>query len=237
MKKKLLLNLVLTICVLFSAMSLISYFINFHTMPISQKTSDWSNFGSYVSGTVGPLMSLISILFILKSINSSNDNHDDLMRFSINDKLHNQIKDLSNVLHDSIADSFLFKKEHPKMHPFGIVVCDRISRMMSNNKGKISIEDIAKSSVRDVYHSFEPEIMLLIKLIHLLNKLNNDDREVYKLLIETKLTHEYRAVLFSFACKDFPENAAYIRQHWPSFLGEYFKNSDPFSPPQDSNIQ
>ncbi|EBZ3146995.1 hypothetical protein LD752_09810 [Salmonella enterica] len=236
MKKKIILNLALAICVFFSAISLISYFINFHTMPISQKTSDWSNFGSYVSGTVGPLMSLISILFILKSINSSNKNHNDLMQFSVNDKLHNQIKDLSNALHDSIAGSFLFKKDHPNMQPFGIIISHRIKQMI-NIKSEISIEDVAKSAVRDVNDSFESEIKLIIKLIHLLTKLNNDDREVYKLLIETKLTHEHRAVLFSFACKDFPENAEYISQHWPSFTGEYFKNSAPFSPPQNTNIQ
>ncbi|MDE9576002.1 hypothetical protein L2106_21680 [Citrobacter portucalensis] len=223
MKLKNNLNIILTVCVLLLLVSIGSYVLKFHDMPFSRKTSDWSNFGSYIAGTVGPLLSLISILFILKSINSNNENHNALMEFTIQDKIHNQIKDLSTSLKEAIANHYIFEKpEKPNHQPYGNLICSRISQRMPF-RGELTVEEIAIEAIRESFKDFQSELSLILKIIALLEKLNPNDREIYKLMIEVKLTNEERAVLYCFACKYFPSKANAIQTAWPNFRGSYFR--------------
>lgn len=242
MNKNKLLNIILTICALLSIASISIYMLNFHRMPISTKTSDWSNFGSYIAGTVGPLLSLVSILFVLKSINSSNDNHETLMDFSTQDKIYNQIDNMSNILKSSIKENELFKDPNIKhQEPYSNEVCRRIYRMMSFNSTCISsIQDVARSSIRELeINLLKPEIALIIKIISLINKANKDDQELYRLMLEVKISSEERAVLYSFACKFSPDDAMKIQDNWPNFRGPYYNTpsvqSVPFLSPENSN--
>ncbi|OIX91525.1 hypothetical protein BFS14_22765 [Serratia fonticola] len=222
MKNKKLLNYMLIGCSALSIFCLGYYFYNFHHMSISNKTSDWSNFGSYVAGTVGPLLSLVSVLFIIRSINATNDNHNVLMAFSNNDKIVNQIKDLSDTLKQSLKECELFQAE-PGRHPYGHVICRNIAKMIPIKDDDMKLEEVAISACRDAYFSSASEIQLILKLIKLLKQLNPSDHEVYKAMLEVKLTNEERAVLYSFACKDHPNEAALIHRDWPTFRGVLFE--------------
>ncbi|MCU1793408.1 hypothetical protein [Pectobacterium polaris] len=221
MKKKLI-NTILLGCAILCTVAISSYFINFHEMPISNKTSDWSNFGSYVAGTLGPLLSLVSILFILKSIAANNENHDALMNFSTQDKIYNQIKDLSDVLKKALENNEIFKdKRNSNIQIYSYTVLNRITSMMSF-RGNTTIDGIAINAVNDSYNVLKYEVLLLQKIISLLGKLSLNDREVYQAMLEVKLTNAERAVLYCFACKDFPLVTVQIHQEWPTFRGDYF---------------
>lgn len=224
MNKRSLLNIALVICIALSIVSIAAFIINFHTLPLSKKTGDWSNFGSYISGTIGPLMALISILFVLRSLEITNRNHDSVMDFNKTDKIQSQIKDLSDTIKVSLEENFIFKTESIVSTPYSLTICNRISNLMPI-RDQLSLEEVAVSAVRDGFNIFSSEIKLILKVISLLNQLSTSDKEVYKGLIEVRLTNEMRAVLYCFACKDQPTDAAYIKEQWPSFLGHFFAES------------
>lgn len=236
MNKRTILNIALALCISFSILSVTAFLLNFHTLPISKKTSDWSNFGAYISGTIGPLMSLISILFVLRSLDITNHNHNSIMEFNKTDKIQGQIKDLSDTIKTSLEEHFLFKKEHPTILPYSSTICSRIMNTLPI-RGDMSIEEVAIKAVKEEFYTFSAEIKLTVKLVNLLNQLDQIDRDVFKALVEVKITAEMRAVLFCFACKQLPGDAAIIKAQWPSFLGGYFAESAPSLPPQDTNSQ
>lgn len=48
------------------------YFVHFYInlgLPLSDKGSEWSNFGSYIGGLLGPILSFLSFVMLLKSLN------------------------------------------------------------------------------------------------------------------------------------------------------------------------
>lgn len=224
MNKKSLLNIALSICIVLSIASIAAFIINFHTLPFSKKTGDWSNFGSYISGTIGPLMALISILFVLRSLEITNQNHDSVMDFNKTDKIQSQIKDLSDTIKTSLEESFIFKVDSLSSEPYSTLICERITRLMPI-RHQMSIEEVAASAVRDGFNVLSSEIKLILKVIALLNQLSISDKEVYKGLIEVRLTNEMRAVLYCYACRYQPTDAAYIKVQWPTFLGHFFVES------------
>ncbi|MFY0668982.1 MAG: hypothetical protein JXQ95_13210 [Alteromonas stellipolaris] len=60
-----------------------SYIYEFNNMVISDDTSKWSDFGSYIGGTLGPLLTFISVLLLIKTF--------ELQKFA-NERLENDIK-------------------------------------------------------------------------------------------------------------------------------------------------
>lgn len=224
MKNRNYFNSILIVCLMLSLASLIFYIFNFYNMPISKKTSDWSNFGSYVAGTIGPLLSLISILFVLKSINTTNDNHEALMDFSVRDKTHNQIKDLASALKEALINHYMFKDSTKQNHaPYNHLICKRVSVWMPiYEEFGLEIEDVAKRALEESRKDFESEIILILKIISLINTLPSKVREVYKLMLEVKLNNEERCVLYCFASKYFPDKGKEIQNEWPNFRGTYF---------------
>lgn len=206
------------------------YLWKFHSFPFSSRTGDWSNFGSYIGGTIGPLLSAVSILFILKTIYSSNKQHSEQMEFSRNEKIYSQIKEMSDTLHLSLSNNFMFNSSDGKIQPLAYVICNRIERMSSfpteSSTELIPNEEIARSAVRDSGNNLRNEIMLIIKIISLLNQLNSNDSDVYKALFETKISEFQRTVLYSFACKDLADQARYIHTQWPTFRGNLFRTEN-----------
>lgn len=96
----------LFICLLIflSLFVLIPYFMNFHG-GFSENSQDWSDFGSYVGGLLGPVFSLFSIILVIISIQISlksfqrNENQQKIERlyslvFKVNEELDNYMANL-----------------------------------------------------------------------------------------------------------------------------------------------
>lgn len=222
MKKGIIVDTLIIACIILSLISLALYFYNFHTLPLSKQTSDWSNLGSYLAGTLGPLLSFASILLVLKSIDYSNRNHESLMILSNENKTIDQIKDMSEILKDSLRNHYIFK--NPDNHissSLSTTISTRIFRMMPN-RFDFSIEDVAINAIRDFQKEFESQVKLVVKIISLINNLKELDKDAYKILVEAKLTDDERAVLYCYMCKFYPDEKEIIMNLWPSFCGPCF---------------
>ena len=96
--------LFISLLVILSFFVLIPYFVNFHG-GLSENSQDWSNFGSYVGGLLGPVFSLFSIILVIISIQISlkslkrNENQQKIERlytlvFKVNEELDNYVAKL-----------------------------------------------------------------------------------------------------------------------------------------------
>lgn len=141
------------------------------------------------------------------------------------DKIHNQIKDMGDVLKNSITSNFIFQESTmPNHRPYSEIICSRVRQLMPI-RDEMAVLDVAVSAVREAHNNFKSEIHIILKLISLLNTLSPEDKDIYIILLEVKLTQTERAVLYCFTCKDFPDFVNHIDREWPSFRGEIF-NSD-----------
>lgn len=194
----------------------------FHSLPLSNKTDDWSNFGSYIGGVAGPALSFISILLVIETIKQTQNNHKQQVSLIIQEQTYSKFQDLCNFLESNLKESWLNyeKKEFPSI----------IQRIKKNilfhhrfkvessvaDKHAIALEEA--SAFFDGYPAGVDEITIIIRsVIQFIFSHNNNDKDLMINMIELKITKEQRFIIYILMRRDHPEDARLINQHWHSF--------------------
>ena len=202
------------------------WLIIFHKLPISTKTDDWSNFGSYLGGVTGPLLSFISIILVLRTISLTQKNHEEQIKLISQEQIYTKFNDLCVYLETVIKRSWLNEES-----PYFRELIDRIrtevifdSRHVdgdANHNYAISVEKaigILGRERRDI-----DEIALVINLlVKNILSYNSAESLLMKNILELKLTKKQRFIIFFKLRSDHPETATLLWNHWPSFASPIF---------------
>lgn len=210
-------------------MSLITIFITsffwlyvFHSLPLSTKTDDWSNFGSYIGGVAGPALSFISILLVIETIKQTQKNHKQQVNLIIQEQTYSKFQDLCNFLESNLKGSWLNyeKNEFPRIIErikTNVIFNDRFKTESSiGHKHAIALEEATLFFQN--YPAGVDDITIIIRsVVKFIFAHNNNDKELMLNMIELKITKEQRFVIYILMRKDYPKDAELINQHWSSF--------------------
>ncbi|EJI9870541.1 hypothetical protein ACK1L0_004376 [Salmonella enterica] len=198
----------------------------FHQFPLSDKTDDWSNFGSYIGGVTGPLLSFISIILVLRTISLTQKNHEEQIKLISQEQIYTKFNDLCEYLESVIKKSWLneedsYFNEIIEQIKEEVIFDSRFIEGNSNHNYAITIEKavgILARERRDI-----DEIALVIdSILRNILSYNPSDSRLMKNILELKLTKKQRFLIFFKLRSDHPEIAALLYNHWPGFAMPIF---------------
>ncbi|HBM3076874.1 TPA: hypothetical protein LVL65_002237 [Klebsiella oxytoca] len=197
------------------------WIIIFHNYPLSEKTDDWSNFGSYLGGVTGPILSFISIILVLKTLQQTQKNHQEQLKFILREQSYTRFNDLFNYFEQVINKSWLNADDEYYLRIIkeirtSLIFDKRYSHGEKAAKHAATLEiayRTLKKDKRDI-----DEIALVIKtLIQYIFSREGIDNEMMKNIIELKISKEQRLIIYTLLRRDYPHEAGLLSEHWPSF--------------------
>lgn len=199
-----------------SAIPVIFYFIEFNG-PLSKNSSDWANFGSYMSGTTGSLLSTLSILALIYTLfRTSQDNktaHELTLKsiekaelqakimekeFKVN-LLRSYISNLNRSLADKIyrdldgnviTQSDFVSECYRRL---GVIIWCRMSNIYLEKRRGFDYY-LLSSILSDLNTTFSSEVKSLFYALDLIDRCN--DEETKKVLIKTYHSDIDQDILF-----------------------------------------
>lgn len=202
------------------------WILTFHNFPVSNKTGDWSNFGSYLGGVTGPLLSFISIILVLRTISLTQKNHEEQIKLIIQEQTYAKFNDLCEYLESAVKRSWLNEekpyfqeiienirtsvlwdsrfREGDTIHNYALTFESAVTILRSDNK---NIDEIA--------------LVLESILKHILSY-NTADSTLMKNMLELRLTKKQRLIIFLKLRSDYPQIATLLSEHWPRFAVPIF---------------
>lgn len=193
----------------------------FYNYPVSTKTGDWSNFGSYLGGVTGPLLSFISIILVLRTISLTQKNHEEQIKLIIQEQTYTKFNDLCKYLESEVERSWLNEEDvyfKALMHDIktGVVWHDRFREGDTINNYAITI-DSASLILRDENKNIDEIALIVESLLKYILSFNTADSTLMKNMLELRLSKEQRLIIFLKLRSDYPQIASLLSEHWPRF--------------------
>ncbi len=198
----------------------------FHNYPISSKTDDWSNFGSYLGGVTGPLLSFISVILVLRTISLTQKNHEEQIKLIIQDQTYAKFNDLCEYLESAINRSWLNEDNQDFRHIIDIiktrVIFDNRFREGDSVHNYAITFDAAIDILAQEHKSIDEIALVLESILKYILSYNTADSALMKKMLELRLTKKQRFVIFIKLRSDHPQISNLVTEHWPSFAVPIF---------------
>lgn len=195
----------------------------FYSDPLSHQTSNWSDFGSYIGGVIGPVLSFISIILVLQTIKQTQKNHTEQIRLIRNEHIYSKFTDLSNYLEDTIKKSWI--SDAPLTGSIMGSIQGRIvtHRMFQENnqseaqRNAIRLEAIHSVMEEHYFNNIDEIVIILRSLSKFIFDSMSDDKELMSNMIETKIPKHQRFIIFYLMNLTHPADARELNEKWPTF--------------------
>ncbi|WP_410735576.1 hypothetical protein [Citrobacter koseri] len=200
--------------------------LSFHTLPVSNKTDDWSNFGSYLGGVTGPLLSFISIILVLRTISLTQKNHEEQIKLIVQEQTYAKFNDLCEYLESAVNRSWL-NEERPYFQELiddlktSVLWNDRFREGDSTHNYAITF-DCAVIILRRENKSIDEIALVLESILKHILSYNTADSALMKNMLELRLTKKQRLIIFLKLRSDYPQIATLLSEHWPRFAVPIF---------------
>ncbi|WP_410756668.1 hypothetical protein [Citrobacter youngae] len=203
----------------------------FASKPLSNQTTNWSDFGSYIGGVIGPILSFVSIILVLHTIKQTQDNHKEQIKLIRNEHVYTKFIDLSSYLDETIKKSWISNNTITSTMIRDIytsVVCHRLfndDNLSIAAKEAIQLESIY-NVMQDNHHNSIDEVVTIIRSLNkfIFNSMS-DDKELMSNMIESKIPKHQRFILFYFMSYTHASDAIELKTKWPTFW-DPSQNSD-----------
>lgn len=216
-------SLLLWIALITIVATSIFWFSFFHSLPMSIKTDDWSNFGSYIGGVAGPVLSFISILLVIETIKQTQKNHKEQVRLIIQEQTYSKFQDLCTYLESTLEKSWLNTKGRLFSDVIKNIKTEVIFHSDQNENISLAYKYAITLEVTSRYLENKPflEINDVAVIIRTINKFifshDSDDKQLMLNMIELKITKEQRLLIYMIMRRDYPKEAESIHSHWHTF--------------------
>ncbi|WP_282807435.1 hypothetical protein [Hafnia alvei] len=214
----------LTLCIAILALLISSFIwlITFHHYPVSEKTSDWSNFGSYIGGVAGPILSFISIILVIETIKQTQNNHKEQISLIIREQTYSKFQDLCNYLEHTLETSWIRDNSNIFIRIIDTIKTETIfERRFNENSNTANKHAIALEKGHFALNNFVYDIDNIILIIRTLNNFifirENSDIQLMTNMLELKLSKEERFLIFLLIKRDHPTDALLLNDNWPTF--------------------
>lgn len=200
--------------------------LSFYSYPISNKTDDWSNFGSYLGGVTGPLLSFISIILVLRTISLTQNNHEEQIKLIVQEQTYVKFNDLCEYLESAVKRSWLneekgYFKELIEAIRTSVLWDDRFREGDTIHNYALTYDFAISILSRENKPIDEIALVLESILKHILSY-NTADSALMKNMLELRLTKKQRLIIFLKLRSDYPQTASLVSEHWPRFAVPIF---------------
>lgn len=195
----------------------------FHDLPLSHKTDDWSNFGSYIGGVAGPALSFISILLVIETIKQTQKNHKQQVSLIMQEQTYSKFQDLCSFLESTVQKGWLNTQSgtfESLIHTLKTTVIFHESQKIgitTSQKHAIALEVTQEYLSRNLFLTVGDVAVILKSINKFIFMHNPDDKELMINMIELKLTKEQRLIIYVILKRTYPEVAELIDRHWGTF--------------------
>jgi len=202
------------------------WIISFYDNPVSKKTGDWSNFGSYLGGVTGPLLSFISIILVLRTIALTQKNHEEQIKLIVQEQTYKKFNDLCEYLEAAIDRSWLkqdsryFRDLIDKMRT-EVIFHERYKDGDVARNYAITFDVAVRILARENKNIDEVALVLESILQHAFSN-KTADSLLMKNMLELRLTKQQRLIIFLKLRSDRPRTADQVLENWPSFATPIF---------------
>ncbi|RJL30637.1 hypothetical protein [Pectobacterium polaris] len=194
----------------------------FYTFPFSEKTGDWSNFGSYIGGIVGPLLSFVSILLVIETITRTQKNHEEQIKLLSQEQTYSKFNDLCNYLTTQLKNGPLnsdspFFQELIESIRVNVIFDSRFSGNASlATKHALTLE-FSTFNLKKLIIDIDDLVLIIRTMMKFIFTKNIDDKELMTNMIELKMTKEQRLIIYVLIRMNYPQDEVLINKHWPTF--------------------
>ncbi|MBA0203966.1 hypothetical protein [Pectobacterium aroidearum] len=194
----------------------------FHTFPISEKTGDWSNFGSYIGGIVGPLLSFVSILLVIETITRTQKNHEEQIKLLSQEQTYSKFNDLCNYLTTQLNNGPLnsdsvFYQELIELIRVNVIFDSRHAGNTSLARKHALTLEAAELNLKKLIIDIDDLVLIIRTMMKFIFTKSIDDKELMTNIIELKMTKEQRLIIYVLIRMNYPQDEDLINKHWPTF--------------------